>query len=339
MTRVRHDRFVARAPARIDLAGGYTDVSIFAEREGGAVTNVAVTRFAEAELTIGGAGIRLASADLRDELVLRSASELVYDGRLDLLKAALNVQPVTGPLRLETRTDIPPGSGLGTSGALDVALAAVLSAAREERHEPAELAELGYLAEAQELRVLGGKQDQYAAALGGAHAFRFGADVGVEAIPLDDDTCEELERHMVVADAGESRLSGAVHQRVWDAYEGGDARVTAALRALRSCAQEAQRVLAAGDLRALGEVVHENWTHQKTLAAEIETPRLAELIAIGVNRGAWGAKALGAGGGGCLLFITPRVEELAEALAGEGARLIDLRVARRGVQVSATAAP
>ncbi len=335
MTRVRPERFVARAPVRLDFAGGYTDVPTFAEREGGAVTNVAVTRFAEAELTLGGAGIRLASEDLRDELVLKRPSDLVYDGRLDLLKAALNVQPVTGPIRLVTRTDVGPGSGLGTSGALDVALAAVLSAAREEQHEPAELAELGYQAEAQELGVLGGKQDQYAAALGGAHAFRFGAAVEVEPIPLADAACETLERHLVVAEVGESRLSGAVHQRVWEAYERGDPRVTAALRALRVCAGEARRALAGGDLRALGAAVHENWTHEKELAAEIETPRLAELIAVGVNLGAWGAKALGAGGGGCLLFITPRVEELAEALAGQGARLVDLRVARNGVQVSA----
>lgn len=335
MTRKRPQRFLARAPLRIDFAGGYTDVSLFAEREGGAVTNVAVTRFAEAELTLDGAGLRLASEDLRDELVLRGAKDLVYDGRLDLLKAALNVQPVTGPLRLETRADAPPGAGLGSSGALDVALAAVLGAARNEEHEPADLAELGYIAEAQELRVLGGKQDQYAAALGGAHLFRFNEGVEPDPIALDEGACEALERHIVVAYAGESRLSGDLHARVWQAYQEGDAGVTAGLRALRDCAGHAAAALRAGDWRALGEVVGENWAREKELTSEIETPRLAELIAVGIDLGSWGAKALGAGGGGCLLFITPRVEELAEALAARGAALISLRVARHGVRVTA----
>lgn len=336
MTRKRPTRFLARAPLRIDFAGGYTDVSLFAEREGGAVTNVAVTRFAEAELTLDGAGLRLASEDLRDELVLRGAKDLVYDGRLDLLKAALNVQPVTGPLRLATRSDVPPGAGLGSSGALDVALAAVLSAARHDRHEPADLAELGYVAEAQELRVLGGKQDQYAAALGGAHHFRFSAGVEADPIALDEGACEALERHIVVAYTGESRLSGDLHARVWQAYEEGDAGVTAGLRALRDCAGHAADALRAGDWRALGEVIAENWAREKELTAEVETPRLTELIAVGIDLGAWGAKALGAGGGGCLLFVTPRVEELAEALAARGAALISLRVARSGVRVTAS---
>jgi len=336
VTRTRHTRFLARAPLRIDFGGGYTDVPRFAEREGGAVTNVAVARFAEAELTLDGAGVRLASEDLRDELVLRGAKDLVYDGRLDLLKAALNVQPVTGPLRLATRTDVPPGAGLGSSGALDVALAAVLSAAREERHDPADLAELGYVAEAQELGVLGGKQDQYAAALGGAHHFRFSDDVEADAIPLDESACESLERHIVVAYTGESRLSGDVHQRVWQGYEEGDARVTAGLQALKACAGHAAAALAARDWRALGEVIGENWAREKELAAEVETPRIAELIAVGADLGAWGAKALGAGGGGCLLFVTARVEALAEALAARGASMIGMRVARSGVRVTAS---
>jgi len=332
----RPTRFLARAPLRIDFAGGYTDVSRFAEREGGAVTNVAVTRFAEAELTLDGAGLRLASEDLRDELVLRGATDLVYDGRLDLLKAALNVQPVTGPLRLATRVDVPPGAGLGTSGALDVALAAVLGAARNERHDPTDLAELGYVAEAEELKVLGGKQDQYAAALGGAHLFRFREEVEPDAIPLDEAACEALERHIVVAYTGESRLSGEMHARVWRAYEEGDSGVTAGLRALRDCAARAAAALRANDWRALGEVVGENWAREKELARDIETPRLAELIAVGVDLGTWGAKALGAGGGGYLLFVSPRVDELAEALAARGAALIGLRVARNGVRVTAS---
>lgn len=335
--RSRPTRFTARAPVRIDFAGGYTDVQPFASDEGGAVTNVTVALYAEAEVTLGGAGIRLASRELKEEVILRAAHELRYDGRLDLLKAALNLLPVTGPVRVETRSDAPAGSGLGSSGAMDVALLAALAAAREETFEAIELAELGYALETEELKIMGGRQDQYAAALGGAHCFRFGGEsVEVEPLPLDDDLRTALEGHLVLVYTGESRLSGDVHERVWRAYGAGDRRVTGALFGLRECAERAAEALRAGDFAALGRVVTENWMHEKALAGEVETRKIAELFAAARDHGALGGKALGAGGGGCVMFLSQEPAVLAAALRARGAAPLAAPLTPTGVRVTAT---
>lgn len=329
-----HERYVATAPMRVDFAGGYTDVAPFTYDEGGAVANVAVDLRTTVELTLGGAGVRLASRELRDELVYQRASEFTYDGRLDLLKAGLNLLPVTGPLRLETSSDGPPGSGLGSSGALGVALAAALAAARRETYDPAELAELAYTAETSEAGIRGGRQDQYAAALGGAHLLLFTGDcTEARRIEAPDSLFEALDAHLVLAYAGESRLSGHVHERVWAAYADGDEKVHAALRGMRKCAHDAARALARSDLVALGAAMQRNWELQRSLADEIETARLAELGAVAERHGVLGGKACGAGGGGCLVFLAENRDRLAGALADAGARVLDVRVARSGVRL------
>ena len=123
----------ATAPARLDFAGAWTDVAPFAEREGGVVVNAAIGLSAHAELRLGGERIRLVSLDLDQTFECANSGGLVRDGRLELLKAALRMLPVTTPCTLTTRSDAPPGSGLGASGALDVALVACLGAARQER--------------------------------------------------------------------------------------------------------------------------------------------------------------------------------------------------------------
>ncbi|HEY9016128.1 MAG TPA: hypothetical protein VIM84_13830, partial [Gemmatimonadales bacterium] len=160
------ERHAASAPVRLDLAGGWTDVPPFSSREGGTVVTAAIRLFAQAEVKLGGSGIRLVSEDLRDQLQVSDSSGLMRDGRLDLLKAGLRMLPVGG-CTLTTRSDAPPGSGLGSSGALDVALVAALSSARGEHRDPVDIAETACHLEAVEAGIPGGRQDQFASALGG----------------------------------------------------------------------------------------------------------------------------------------------------------------------------
>src|SRR4051812_3137336 len=134
------DTFTAAAPVRLDLAGGWTDVPPFSAQEGGLVVTAAVQLYARAEVRMGGRGFRLVSEDLHDELQVSDSTGLVRDGRLDLLKAGLRMLPVGG-CTLTSRSEAPAGSGLGSSGALDVALVAALSAARGESPDPVEIAE------------------------------------------------------------------------------------------------------------------------------------------------------------------------------------------------------
>src|SRR5215218_5330637 len=211
--------FRAAAPVRLDLAGGWTDVPPFSVREGGVVITAAIRLFARAEVRLGGSGFRLVSEDLHDELDVRDSAGLVNDGRLALLKAGLRMLPV-GACSLISRSDAPPGSGLGTSGALDVALVAALSAARGESPDPVDIAETACHLEAVEAGVPGGRQDQFASSLGGFLRLEFrDPEAEVQRLKLDPGFMAELAARMVLCYTGASHFSGATIERVMRAYE------------------------------------------------------------------------------------------------------------------------
>ena len=324
----------AAAPARLDFAGAWTDVAPFAEREGGVVVNAAIGLLAHAELRLGGERIKLVSLDLGQTLECANAGGLVKDGKLELLKAGLRMLPVATPCTLTTRSDAPPGSGLGSSGALDVALVACLGAARQERRDARELAEQAWYLEAVEAGVAGGKQDQYAAALGGFNRLTFrGSDVGVEPITLDAAFVAELERRTLLCYTGVSRVSGDTIARVMAGYEAGNAAVIGALRALKDIAEAMAEALRCADLTRVGVLLAENWARQQALDAAMCTAPMSQLERAVVSAGSLGGKAAGAGAGGCMFFVLSgdrrRAEEAARRAGatvlplswhGEGAR-------------------
>ena len=324
----------AAAPMRLDFAGAWTDVPPFSAREGGAVVNAAIGLRAHADLTLGGDRIRLQSLDLGQEVECADSRGLVLDGRLDLLKAGLRMLPVTGPCTLVTRSDAPAGSGLGASGALDVALVACLNAARQERPDPKELAEQGWFLETVEAHVPGGKQDQFAAAFGGFHRLTFrDPDVGIEPLTLDRAFLGELERRMLLCYTGRTRVSGQTIARVMSAYESGVGPVTAALRGLREVADRMADALRRGDLARVGALLSENWRHQRALDPEMSTPEMALLERAVSDAGALGGKAAGAGAGGCMFFLLDGDRERAEAAARDaGATVLPVQWCLEGAR-------
>jgi D-glycero-alpha-D-manno-heptose-7-phosphate kinase len=326
--------FHAAAPLRLDFAGGWTDVPPFSAREGGVVVNGAIGLAARAELALGGPRIKLVSEDLGQELECANSGGLLLDGRLDLLKAALRMLPVQARCTLTTRSDAPPGSGLGASGALDVALVAVLSLARAERLSEREIAEQAWQLETVEAGVPGGKQDQCAAAFGGFHRLSFrDPDVGVEPISLDAAFAAALERQSVLCYTGRSHDSGAAIARVTAAFEHGDRAVTGALRALKDAAEAMAEALRAADVGRVGALLAENWTHQQALDPAMRTPEMARLERGLARVGVLGGKAAGAGAGGSMFFLTGDDPAPAIAAAREaGATVLPLRWAREGVR-------
>src|SRR5947199_2174492 len=186
--------------------------------------------------------------------------------------------PVQSGCTLTTRSEAPPGSGLGSSGALDVALVAALTCSRGERLAEREIAEQGWYLETVEAKIPGGKQDQFAAALGGFQRLSFhDPDVGIEPITLDPVFAAALERQTVLCYTGRSRVSGATIARVMAAYERGDRQVTGALRAMRDLAEAMAQALRASDLGRAGALLRENWRHQQALDSEMCTPEMARL--------------------------------------------------------------
>lgn len=326
--------FRAAAPLRLDFAGGWTDVPPFSAREGGVVVNGAIGLAAHAALTLGGPRIKLVSEDLGLELECANAGGLVLDGRLDLLKAALRMLPVQAPCTLTTRSDAPPGSGLGASGALDVALVAVLSLARTERPSDREIAEQAWHLETVEAGVPGGKQDQCAAALGGFHRLSFrDPDVGIEPISLERTFAAALERQGVLCYTGRAHDSGATIARVRAAFERGDRAVIGALRALKDVAEAMAEALRAADLSRVGGLLADNWTQQVALDPAMRTPEMARLERALAAVGVLGGKAAGAGAGGSMFFLTGDDPAPAVAAAREaGATVLPLRWAPAGVR-------
>jgi len=312
----------ARAPVRLDLAGGWTDVPPFSTREGGMVVSSAIGLSASAEVSPRESGFRLVSEDLNHELEAADATALSPGGPLVLLQAALRVCPA-GPCTLVTRSDAPPGSGLGSSGALDVAMVAALSAARGASLGPGEIAELACRLEAVEAGLPGGRQDQYTAAFGGVVRLGFrDPAVEVEPLQLDPEFLEELARRTVLCYTGASRFSGATIGRVMRAYEVGHPGIGAALHGLRDAADRMTGALRAGDPAAVGRILLDNWRHQQALDPAMCTAGMARLEQAMRAAGSLGGKAAGAGAGGSMFFLAP--DDPAPMI--EAARSLDVRV-------------
>ena len=236
----------SRTPTRIDFAGGTTDLAAFRDREIGAVTNAAISRYAYCALRrIDGDGLRIVSHDLGQFVEAEHIRELEYDGNLDLLKAAVRALDLPGGLEITVRCDAPPGSGTGSSASVGVAVLALLDRMRWSMGGQRgtlmtrfEVAELACQLEA-ELGIVGGKQDQYAAALGGLSHMRFAGDtVGVERIEAPEATLAELEKHLVLVYSGQSRLSGDTNSRMIAAYQSGDPVVVEAMQSVARIADD-----------------------------------------------------------------------------------------------------
>jgi len=331
-------RAAAAAPVRLDFAGGWTDVPPFSAREGGVVVNAAIGLFVRAELRPEGTGFHLVADDLGQRLDLGDAAGLAADGRLDLHKAALRMASVEPPITLTTRADAPMGSGLGGSGALDVALVAAVAAAtapeRAPVRSPHDIAEAAWRLEAVDVGVPGGRQDQWVAALGGFNLMRFrDPDITAGRLTLDPAFADELARRTVLCYTGASRLSGDTIARVMGAYERGEAQVVRALHGLCEVAERMAAALCAADLASVGALLSDNWRLQQALDARMSTPTMARLEAALRETGALGGKAAGSGAGGCMFFVAgDDVAAARDAALGCGATLLPVRWEATGVR-------
>ncbi len=325
--------FAAAAPVRLDLAGGWTDVPPYSAREGGVVVAAAVQLYAYAEVRPRERGYALASKDLEQTLEYDGLAALAGDGPLPLLRAGLRLLRAP-PCSLFTRSDTPHGSGLGSSGAMDVALVAALAASAGRRLSTREIADLACRLEGEEAGIPGGRQDQFAAAFGGFLRLTFrDPDASVEPLALDPSFAAELERRMLLCYTGASRFSGDTIGRVMRAYERGEPAIAGALDGLRRAAEQMGQALRAGDFGRIGALLTENWRLQQRLDAGMSTPAMARLEGAMRDAGCLGGKAAGSGAGGSMFFLAPDDPSPArEAIRRLGMRLLPVRWAPSGVE-------
>jgi D-glycero-alpha-D-manno-heptose-7-phosphate kinase len=333
----------SRAPVRIDFAGGTTDLSPFRDEIGGAVVNATISRYAYCTLTpLDNHAIRITSENLQTFVEAQDIRELEYDGNLDLLKAAVRRLNLDIGLNIIVHSDAPPGSGVGTSASVGVALIGMLERLQREMDRKAramtahEIAELACQMES-ELGIVGGKQDQYAAALGGINFMEFFSEgrVSVQHLEIDRDTLYELEKHLVLCYTGESRLSGDTNQKMIQAYRDGVPEVVDALKAIRQVAYDVKQALLLGDLKAFAELLEEEYQQRVKLAPSVVTRKILYLRDLALEAGAVSMKICGAGGGGCVLFYCrPDMEtRVKRVLQQEGGTVLDFAFDHRGLQV------
>jgi D-glycero-alpha-D-manno-heptose-7-phosphate kinase len=219
-----------------------------------------------------------------------------------------------------------------------VALVAALARARGEWYDKAELAELGFHLEAVELKLRGGRQDQYAAALGGFNELVF-TESAVVSRPLavSPEQAVDLCRHLVLVYTGESHFSSETHRRVWSGYEEHLPQVIDALHAIKDVGAALARPMETADWREVARLIDENWCQQQRLDLTISTNATQTIEQAARGAGAWGMKATGAGAGGCLVILCPpnRKPDIQLATeragAGAGATVLDCEFDFEGV--------
>jgi len=328
----------ARAPTRIDFAGGWTDVALFSQKTPGYVVNaaIAVHSYVTAQVHDNDGEVSIYSADFDKRIEAASIDDLRYDGDVDLPKASLKRMNPGGGISLIMRSNAPPGAGLGGSSSVGVATLGALAKVRGSKETRRELCEIAGIVEREELGILGGKQDYYAAAMGGFCFMKFeGEEVTFGHMRLSEETVLELQKHLVLCYTGKSRVSGDIHAHVTDAFKRGDPQTLEAMELLKHIAREMNGVLEHGDLRAFGKLMHENWCGQKGLHSSVTNPQIERLFEVAYANGAIGGKACGAGGGGCVVFYCERdrEHEVHHAVQRVGARVMDFNFDMEGLKV------
>jgi len=328
----------ARAPTRIDFAGGWTDVAEYAHDPPGAVLNVAISLHGYATVrprADGSRRVTIASADFGRRVEAESPEALTYDGTLDLLKGAIRALDPGVGVTVVTRSIAPPGSGLGTSASMCVALLAALNRFSDAGRTPHDLAELACRIEREDLHIRGGKQDQYASAAGGFSFLAFdGARATHAPLLLDADLQREMHRRLVLCFTGTSRLSGDNHRRVAEAFAAGEPPVVEAIRDLKRLTHEMREALLGGDLAEAGRLLNETWASQKRLHPAVTTEQIDSLFEAALAAGAMGGKVCGAGGGGCLVFLAApgREHDVRRTLIEAGAEIREFEFDLTGVR-------
>ncbi len=296
----------AKAPLRISFAGGGTDVPPFPEREGGNVLSATITRHVFGTLRPRSDHIiQIDSADLGQTLEFSVNADQQYDGRLDLAKAAIfNLGGhLSEGFDLFLHSDAPPGSGLGSSSSLMVAIVCLLKEFKGLPLTDYEIGALAYKLEREELGIKGGLQDQYAATFGGFNFMEFtGGRVLVNPLRIPRDTINELEHNLILCFTGTTRASDHIIDDQMSRYEGHEEQALLGLRRQKELAIEMKNALLRRRLRDFGELLHTAWEYKKKMSNRISSPAIDELYEEARKSGAVGGKILGAGGGGYMLL-------------------------------------
>jgi D-glycero-alpha-D-manno-heptose-7-phosphate kinase len=332
----------ARAPLRLGLAGGGTDVSPYCDVYGGHVMNVTIDRYAYAIIAPReGTESCFHALDVGHEEIHPCGNARVdCGGALQLLKgvyARVSHDFLAGDqpsLTIKTFSDAPPGSGLGSSSTMVVALVQAFAEYFSLPLGEYEVAQLAYDIERKDLKLAGGKQDQYAATFGGFNFMEFYADdrVIVNPLRIKDWVWAELESSLVLYFTGVSRASAdIIEQQSRNVGDKNQASIDA-MHQLRQEAVQMKECILKGDLRGLERTLQAGWEAKKKTANSISNPLIEQVEATAFAHGARAAKVSGAGGGGFMMFLCSPEDriDLIRALLAHGGNVLDFHFTQQG---------
>ncbi|SHM71974.1 D-glycero-alpha-D-manno-heptose-7-phosphate kinase [Chitinophaga jiangningensis] len=304
----------SKAPLRIGLAGGGTDVSPYSDLYGGAILNATISLYARASIEpLTENKVIFESADRRESLSYDAVYPLPLDGKLDILKGVVNrifkdYGAFPSGFRLTTYVDAPPGSGLGTSSTLVVGVVGAFAEWLKLPLGEYDLAHLAYSIEREDLQQAGGKQDQYAATFGGVNFMEFyaGDKVIVNPLRIKDVYLHELENNLVLFYTSTSRLSSSIISEQQKNVTDKNDDSIAAMHHLKEQAVMMKEALLRGTIDKIGEILDYGFEQKKKMAKGISNSQLDEIYEAARKAGASGGKISGAGGGGFMIFYCPK---------------------------------
>ena len=328
----------ARAPLRIGFGGGGTDVPPYCHEHGGVVLNATINRYACATLIPKGNSFVMHSMDYDASVSYGIDEPFVFDGQLDLGKHVLDYfrreHGLKEGLEIYLHNDAPPGSGLGSSSAITVALIGAILEHLRLPVDAYQIAALAYRIEREDMGIHGGKQDQYTAAFGGFNFMEFHPEFTVvNALRLRNAILCELEYSLVFAYVGGQRFSAHLIEKQVANYTSGEGNTLELLNQLKALAYEMKRALLLGKLVEFGDLLNHSWITKQQVAEGISNPRIDEIYEQARKAGALGGKVTGAGGGGFMFFICDPVRRFAvqETLQKLDAQLVNFSFVEEGM--------
>ncbi len=337
----------SRAPLRIGLAGGGTDVSPYSDKFGGAILNATISHYAHASIEpIAENGIIIQALDLKEEQRFEWSNELPINGKLDLLKGVYNrIQKDYGlPLTnfcLSTFVDAPAGSGLGTSSTLVVAIIGAFVEMLKLPLGEYDIAQYAFEIERKDLALAGGKQDQYAATFGGVNFMEFYENdkVIVNPLRIKQEYLYELENNLVLYFTATSRESATIIKEQQKNVTQKNEKSIEAMHQLKEQARMMKEALLKGRLHEIGEILDYGFEQKRNMATNISNDSIEAIYESAKKAGAAGGKISGAGGGGFMIFYCPGNTryKVIDALNNFGGEIKPYRFTRQGLTSWTTA--
>jgi len=329
---------VAHAPCRVDLAGGTLDLwPLYLFHPGAVTVNFAVNILTRCKVTrLTDDKIRLKSLDTKVEEEFRNFQELCAARKFKHPLAAHLARffAPDGGFEIETHSESPAGAGISGSSALMIATTAALAKYTGKKLDREQIRVIAQNVEAQLIKVPTGCQDYYPALYGGVSAIHLDPDgihhAAVRVAP------EDLDRRFVLVYTGAPRKSGINNWEVFKAHINGDKKIFHNFERIGEIARAMHHALSMADWKQVARLLREEWKLRKTNSPRITTPMIEKLVAVAMRQGALAAKVCGAGGGGCVIFLTEpeNREHISAAIRSYGGQVLPALVARDGLTVS-----